>query len=70
MSEPDRFAPDGFLWVCLACGKTASDRYGIKGAFSYGWDESCSMNSSMFAKSRLVYGAGKRVEKINDEVAA
>lgn len=28
----DRFAPEGTIWVCAACGKTALDQYGIAGA--------------------------------------
>ena len=43
MSE--RFAGDGEIWVCAACGKTAKDQYGIEGEHSYGWDESCTINS-------------------------
>jgi len=70
MSPPsastDRMAPDGFLWVCRACGKTATDRYGIEGAYSPGWDESCILNSDLFAKVRLTYGPDKRVMKVTD----
>jgi hypothetical protein len=59
-------APDGFLWVCLACGKTAADRYGIEGENHPGWDESCSLNSDLFPKSSLVYdGSSRRVVQIN-----
>lgn len=46
MSEAtDRIAPEGAIWVCGACGKTAKDRYGIEGEKSRGWDESCMLNA-------------------------
>lgn len=41
----NRFAPNGAIWVCGACGKTAKDRYGLEGERSYGWDESCMLNA-------------------------
>lgn len=41
----DRFAPEGAIWVCAACGKTHKDQYGIEGDGSRGWDESCALNS-------------------------
>ena len=41
----DRFAPPDKIWVCVACGKLATDRYGMEGWRSYGWDESCMLNS-------------------------
>ena len=44
---PDnRRPPEGHIWRCQACGKTAEDRYGIIGKKSRGWDESCAMNSA------------------------
>ena len=53
------------LFVCLACGKTSEDKYGIEGKHSYGWDVSCMMNSQEIEKDRLVFEAG-RVIKIKD----
>lgn len=41
----ERIAPEGAIWVCGACGKTARDSYGIEGAHSPGWDESCALNA-------------------------
>ena len=42
----DRFAPEGAIWVCAACGKTSKyDSYGIDGEHSRGWDESCALNA-------------------------
>lgn len=41
----DRFAPEGAIWVCAACGKTHKDQYGMEGDGSRGWDESCALNS-------------------------
>jgi len=46
------------VFVCLACGKQSKDRYGDK-PISYGWDESCMLNSQEFDVSKLVYGPGK-----------
>jgi len=40
-----RFAEQGQVWVCGACGKTHSDLYGIDGGGSSGWDESCMLNA-------------------------
>lgn len=58
MSE-DRLAPEGSVWVCMACGKTATDRYGGPGS-TRGWDASCVMNSSLAEKESLVF-EGDRV---------
>jgi len=35
-------AEEGEIWVCGACGKTSSTRYGLD---SRGWDASCILNS-------------------------
>jgi len=51
-SDNNRFAPEGKLWVCHACGKTAKDRYGGKDAMDM-WDESCMLNSELFDESDL-----------------
>lgn len=40
-----RIAPKGTVWMCAACGKTAEDRYGLEGARSPGWEESCMLNA-------------------------
>jgi hypothetical protein len=41
----DRVAPEGHMFVCTACGKTSTTRYGIDGERSRGWDESCMLNA-------------------------
>jgi len=43
----NRRAPEGKIWECRACGKQAVDKYGIIGYRSYGWDESCMLNSEL-----------------------
>ena len=48
----DRIAPEGMIWVCDACGKTARDRYGIVGEHSHGWDESCMMHAVLIEDPR------------------
>ena len=40
-----RRAPEGMIWRCAACGKEAEDLYGMIGARSRGWDESCMLNA-------------------------
>jgi hypothetical protein len=45
MSATERFAANGAIWVCCACGKTHSYLYGVEGSGSAGWDESCSLNA-------------------------
>ena len=56
-------APEGWLWVCLACGKTSYDLYGRR-ALNYGWDESCALNAKVFEKSQLIYGDDGLVKEI------
>lgn len=60
--QSERFATAGSLWVCLACGKTAEDRFGIEGKHSKGWDESCMLNAQLFPESQLVYNDDRVVE--------
>lgn len=63
--QEDRFAPEGFLWVCCACGKTSEHEYGMGGRHSAGWDESCVLNSQLFAKDRLTFSPdGNRVVRV------
>lgn len=38
-------APEGAIWVCPACGKTTTDRYGQSEDTMHGWDVSCSMHA-------------------------
>jgi hypothetical protein len=50
-------APDGHVWVCHACGKRSKDKFGLL-AMSYGWDESCMMNSELYKEEDLVIKDG------------
>lgn len=61
MQNNNRIAPDDAIWVCAACGKTATDRYGIEGIHSSGWDESCMMNSVLCKREGIT--PGQRVMK-------
>lgn len=45
-----RIAYPGTIWMCAACCKTATDRYGIEGDKSPGWDESCVLNAILVDK--------------------
>ena len=58
----DRYAGQGQVWVCMACGKMADhDRYGMEGATSPGWDESCVMNSVLCKQDSIKTTANGRV---------
>lgn len=61
-----RIAPEGFLWVCHACGKTSRDRYGGPDAMPW-WDSSCAINSGLHRESALVRGPDGRVREIHEE---
>lgn len=61
----DDVAPEGHVFVCLACGKRSRDRYGNQ-PLNRGWDVSCVLNSEMFPIERLVMGNG-RVISIKEE---
>lgn len=56
MENPNRFAPDDAIWVCAACGKTHTDRYGIKGDGHRGWDESCMLNAVLCKRGTIKPG--------------
>lgn len=45
MSE-DGKAPEGTIWICPACGKSARDRYGA-------WDVSCAMWAVLCVESSV-----------------
>lgn len=60
MSE-ERMAPEGSVWVCAACGKTARDRYGIVGEHSHGWDESCALNAVLRHQQKHFNAKGELV---------
>lgn len=60
-------AADGNVFVCCACGKTATTAYGFDdngSTASPGWDESCAMNAQEFAINKLVLSPGGRVVEV------
>jgi hypothetical protein len=57
----DQIAPEGSVWVCGACGKTAKDRYGGPNDNPL-WDESCMLNAVLCDATTLVM-SGSRVVK-------
>ena len=59
-------APEGYVYVCGACGKRSQDRYGNK-KISHGWDESCMMHSFLVRKDLLVVENGL-VVRVKDEL--
>jgi len=44
-------APDGWEWICRACGKRSRTRYGFTAndqrCAEPGWDEACMLNSEL-----------------------
>ena len=70
-------AKPGHIFVCCACGKTSTTRYGFetagpfattKGTASPGWDESCMLNAREFAESRIVWNESRsRVASVAGE---
>ena len=65
----DRFAPDDAIWVCGACGKTATNRYGIVGPHTHGWDESCMLNAVLCDRGDIVPGQRVPSAKAESESA-
>ncbi len=58
----DSIAPEGQIWVCGACGKTAKDQYGPPNAH-FQWDVSCVLNSILVYEDYLEYD-GKLVMNV------
>lgn len=54
-------APEGQIFVCMACGKMSKDKYGDQ-QISQGWDESCMLNSALFEETELVIKNNRVVE--------
>ena len=56
-------APEGYLYVCLACGKFSTTRYGFDGTnartASPGWDESCVLNAMCMRAALIVWNDAK-----------
>ena len=57
MDKSERIAPDDGIWVCAACGKTHTDRYGMEGVGTHGWDASCMLNAVLCKRGDIVPGA-------------
>jgi hypothetical protein len=63
-------APEGHIWVCLACGKTSKTRYGFdeknRTVSMRGWDASCVLNSRLIPEDKIVernqYGRVTRID--------
>ena len=58
-------APEGQVFVCLACGKLSQDKYGFE-KITQGWDESCMLNSRLCYRDKLSYGDDGRVNKVDE----
>lgn len=71
--ENDHIAPEGYIYVCHACGKTSVDQYGYSKEYpetSWGWDVSCTLNSALYKRSQLVYdkdGVLKDIKKDEED---
>ncbi len=60
-------APKGQVWVCTACGKISRDKFGMQ-RISYGYDESCMINSILCFEDKLVFDETKsRVIKVLED---
>lgn len=47
-------APEGMIWVCPMCGKTAEHRYDSIGQATPGWDEACMLNCVLVETANIV----------------
>lgn len=64
MELHDRFAKEGYVWVCQACGKVSPyDRYGDASSDKW-WDSSCVLSSIMVREDCLVRDENGRVIEI------
>jgi hypothetical protein len=74
----NRKAPDGYVWACLACGKTSEWSYGFddKGSSAGaktlpGWDESCGANAALVKLDDVTERSkGGRILKLRDGAVA
>lgn len=57
----NELAPEGQVFVCMACGKMSKDKYGDQ-QISRGWDESCMLNSALFEETELVIENNRVIE--------
>ena len=65
----NEIAPEGFVWVCGACGKRSKTKYGFdnnnaRTNIDYGWDESCMMNAVLCEVEDLIFGEDGRVKSL------
>ena len=71
-SDGTALAPDGYIWVCMACGKTSKTQYGFDDSGNevsmQGWDESCMLNSELIKEDLIEERTpGGRVSKIGTQ---
>ena len=62
-------APEGKIWLCLACGKLSHTRNGYykndeSAAISPGWDEACMLKAILIDENKLVFGESDRVIEV------
>ena len=60
-------APEGKVFVCMACGKRSQDLFGEQ-KIDKCWDESCMLNAVMVDVSKLRIANGRVVEIETDKV--
>ncbi len=64
-------ADEGNIFVCCACGKTSTYRYGFdesgKSTASKGWDESCMLNAQEFPVRLLEWDGTRVISVMEDE---
>jgi hypothetical protein len=70
-STGNRIAAEGHIFVCCACGKTSTWKYGFdssnKQTSSRGWDASCMLNAREFSLDHVVWDESKtRVVRIEE----
>ena len=54
-------APEGYVYVCLACGKFSNNQVRVG-------DEACFLNSNLYKEDQLIYTSDRsRVWRIKDE---
>jgi len=66
---PNEFAPEGQIFVCMACGKVSKDRFGTtegNGGVSVAWDVSCMLHARLIDEDKLVFGDYRRVVEIKE----